>query len=76
MVMLDNDNVLQTAFCDSETRQVGSQNNWVNRGMENVRMPNTYIKIAHVLAAVGWHSWKLDRDHSYFKEYNDAQDVY
>ena len=52
MAMFDNDSVLQTAFNDSETQQSGSENNWVNHGMENVRMPNTYIKIACVSVSV------------------------
>ena len=55
MAMFDNDSLLQTTFNDSETQQMGSDNNWVNRGIEDIRMPNTYIKIAYVsIAAVGF----------------------
>ena len=55
MAMFDNDSLLQTTFNDSETQLMGSDNNWVNRGIEDIRMPNTYINIAYVsIAAVGF----------------------
>ena len=54
MAMFDNDSLLQTTFNDSEAQQMGSDNHWVNRGIEDIRMPNTYIKIAYVsIAALG-----------------------
>ena len=54
MIMSNNGSVKQTPFNHSKIRKMGSDNNWVNRGIENVRMPNSYIKIAYIsVAAVG-----------------------